>query len=69
MQNLQCLTEDQALWLRRILECRMNGGDLAEGIDIPDDIESVLVKRGFVRRWRDGAIEITLGGIREVTQH
>jgi len=67
MQDLHHVTEDQAAWLR-ILERRHSQGS-ADGLDIPDDVLSALVDMGFVRRWSNGAVAITLGGIREVAQH
>jgi hypothetical protein len=67
MQELQLVTEDQATWLR-ILESREYEG-LTDRIVIPDDVLDALVEKGLVRRWRDGGIAITLGGIREVAQH
>ncbi len=67
MQDLHFVTEDQATWLR-ILESREYEG-LSDPIEIPDEILDSLVEKGLVRRWRDGAIAITLGGIREVAQH
>lgn len=67
MQELHLVTEDQATWLR-ILESREYEG-LSDRIAIPDDVVDALVEKGLVRRWRDGAIAITLGGIREVAQH
>ena len=67
MQDLHFVTEDQAIWLR-VLESREYEG-LSDRIEIPDEILDALVEKGLVRRWRDGAIAITLGGIREVAQH
>ncbi|HSC11195.1 MAG TPA: hypothetical protein VLC97_09500 [Rhodanobacteraceae bacterium] len=67
MQDLHFVTEDQATWLR-VLESREYEG-LSDRIEIPDEIIDALVEKGLVRRWRDGAIAITLGGIREVAQH
>jgi len=67
MQDLHFVTEDQAIWLR-VLESREYEG-LSDRIEIPDEIIDALVEKGLVRRWRDGAIAITLGGIREVAQH
>lgn len=66
-QNQNLVTEDQAVWLR-VLESRQYEG-VYERIAIPDDVLEVLVEKGLVRRWRDGDIAITLGGIREVAQH
>jgi len=67
MQDLHFVTEDQAIWLR-VLESREYEG-LSDRIEMPDEILDALVEKGLVRRWRDGAIAITLGGIREVAQH
>lgn len=67
MQPLHHLTEDQAVWLKRILASRENTG-LFDQLVIPADVENVLVAKGLVRRFRNGDVEITLGGIREVTR-
>ena len=67
MQDLHLVTEDQAVWLR-FLETREYEGS-SDRIEIPDEVVDALVQKGLVRRWRDGAIAITLGGIREVAQH
>jgi hypothetical protein len=67
MQDLHLVTEDQAVWLR-ILETREYEGS-SDRIEIPDEVVDALVQKGLVRRWRDGAIAITLGGIKEVAQH
>ncbi len=67
MQDLHLVTEDQATWLR-ILESREYEG-LTDRIDIPDGVLEALAEKGLVRRWRDGGVAITLGGIREVAQH
>lgn len=67
MQDLHDLTDDQALWLKRILESRPKRV-LFDHFTIPEDVEEVLVSKGLVRRWRNGDVEITLGGIREVTR-
>jgi hypothetical protein len=67
MQDLHLVTEDQAVWLR-ILETREYEGS-SDRIEIPDEVVNALVEKGLVRRWRDGAIAITLGGIKEVAQH
>lgn len=65
--QLNVVTEDQATWLR-ILEGRQYEGQ-SDHIEIPDDVLDALVRKGLVRRWRDGDIAITLAGIREVAQH
>jgi len=61
------LTDDQAVWLKRILDNRENAG-LSDKLVIPDGVQDVLVAKGLVRRFRNGDLEITLGGIREVTR-
>ena len=67
MQDLQDVTEGLASWLR-ILQRREHDGP-AEPIEIPEDVVNLLVKKGFVRRFRDGTVAITLGGIREAAQY
>jgi hypothetical protein len=67
MQDMHLITEGQASWLR-ILERREYEG-LTDRIAIPNDVLDALVEKGLVRRWRDGGIAITLGGIKEVAQH
>jgi len=67
MQAQHNITENQAVWLR-MLESR-DYEHRAEIIAIPNDVLEVLVAKGYIRRWRDGNIAITLGGIREVAQH
>jgi len=67
MQDLHLVTEDEAVWLR-ILETREYEG-MSDRIEIPDAVVDALVEKRLVRRWRDGALAITLGGIKEVAQH
>lgn len=64
---LQQLSDEQAHWLKRILESRPKRV-LFDQLTIPDAVQDVLVEKGLVRRWRNGAVEITLDGIREVTR-
>lgn len=64
---LQDLSDEQAHWLKRILETRPKRV-LFDQLTIPDAVQDVLVEKGLVRRWRNGAVEITLDGIREVTR-
>ena len=61
------LTDDQAAWLKSILDNRETAG-LFDKPAIPEDVQNVLVAKGLVRRFRNGDLEITLGGIREVTR-
>jgi hypothetical protein len=67
MQDLHLVTEDQATWLR-ILE-RREYERQADAITVPDHVLDALVEKRLVRRWSNGDIAITLGGIREVAQH
>ena len=67
MQDIHHVTEDQARWLR-VLESHQYDGS-TDGVEIPEDVLDSLLKQGFVRRWSNGAVAITLGGIREVAQH
>ncbi len=61
------LSDDQVVWLKKILESRENAGT-TDRLVIPEDVQNFLVAKGLVRRFRNGDIEITLGGIREVTR-
>ena len=61
------LTDEQALWLQRIYQSRENSS-LFDHLVVPNDVQDVLVQKGLVRRWRNGSVEITLGGIREVAR-
>jgi hypothetical protein len=67
MQEFHDLTDKQALCLQRILQSREDPA-LLEHLAVPDDVLDVLVRKSLVRRWRDGSLEITLGGIREVAR-
>jgi len=67
MQDMHFMTEDQAHWLR-VLETRQYEG-LSDQISIPDEVLEGLLEMRLVRRCRDGAVAITLGGMREVAQH
>lgn len=68
MQDLQkCVTEEQATWLRLLESLEYDG--VGDPIEIPDDVIDALLEMGFVRRWHDGTIAITLGGVKEVAQH
>jgi hypothetical protein len=51
-----------------MLETRHYDGS-TDLIEIPEDVVEALVRRGFARRWNDGNVTITLGGIREVARH
>jgi hypothetical protein len=66
MQN-HYLTSDEVVWLKRIFESRQNS-DQFDHLDIPEGVQDALVAKGLVRRFRNGDLEITLGGIREATR-
>lgn len=66
MQEYQ-LTNEQARCLQKILQSRADPTVL-EQFAVPDELLDVLVDKGLVRRWRDGSVEITLGGMREVAR-
>ena len=66
MQN-HYLTSDEVVWLKRMFETRENAGKF-DHLDIPERVQDSLVAKGLVRRFRNGDIEITLGGIREATR-
>ena len=60
------LTDEQAYWLKRVLESRPRQTP-PDQFSIPTDVHDVLIDKGFIRRHR-GAVEITLDGIREVAR-
>jgi hypothetical protein len=64
---LHDLSEEQADWLKRILESHPRR-TLFDRFAVPDDVRDALAEKGLVRRWRNGAVEITLDGILEVTR-
>jgi hypothetical protein len=67
MQEFHDLTEEQALWLHRVFVSREDPAQF-DSFAVPADVQDLLVRKGLVRRWRDGSMEITLGGIREVAR-
>lgn len=66
MQNHDNLTDDQVHWLRRVLQSRPRSV-LFDRFTIPDEVKEALVDKGLLRLWRNGAVEITLDGIRALT--
>ena len=66
MQNHDNLTDEQAHWLRRVLQSRPRSV-LFDRFTIPDEVKDSLVEKGLLRLWRNGAVEITLDGIRAIT--
>ena len=61
------LTEEQAYWLRRVLETRPKRG-LLDNFVIPHDTYNVLIGKGLIR-WHRRVVEITLEGIRAIARH
>lgn len=61
------LTEEQARWLRRVLQVRPKRGGL-DVFTIPDEIHEALMKKGFIR-WVHGQVEISLEGIRAISRY
>jgi hypothetical protein len=61
------LSNEQARWLKRVLESRPKKGAF-DRFTIPEDVQDVLVEKGLIRRWRNGTVEITLDGICEVAR-
>jgi hypothetical protein len=60
------LAEQQAHWLRRVLENRHQDGP-RDALSIPADIQWALIARGYIRL-RQGANQITLDGIRALAR-
>jgi len=67
VENHDNLTDEQAHWLRRVLQSRPRSV-LFDRFTIPDEVKDALVEQGLLRLWRNGAVEITLDGIRAITQ-
>lgn len=67
MANQYELTEEQAYWLRRVLDRRPRDG-LLDTFVIPDTIHDELIARQLIH-WRRGLVEITLEGIREIAHY
>ena len=67
MEHVRDLTDEQARWLRRVLETRPKRGGL-DVFTIPDDVHDALVEKGFIR-WVRGQVEISLEGIRAISRY
>ena len=68
MTATQELTDDQAYWLKALLETRPRSHRLlVRDFRMPNDVSDSLAARGLVR-WVRGALEITLDGIREIAR-
>ena len=68
MTATQELTDDQAYWLKALLETRPRSNKLlARNFRMPLEVTQTLAARGLVR-WVRGALEITLEGIREIAR-
>ncbi len=67
MEDARDLTEEQAHWLRRVLQTRPKRGEL-DVFTIPDNVHAALIGKGFIRRVH-GQIEISLEGIRAISRY
>ena len=65
MADFRDLTEEQAHWLRRVLQTRPKRGEL-DVFTIPDDVHNALIEKGLIR-WVRGQVEISLEGIRAIS--
>ena len=67
MADSHDVTDEQARWLRALLESRPKrtaGGQFK----MPEDVRTALAAKGLVW-WVRGMVEITLEGIREAARH
>ena len=64
MTGISNLSDDEALWLMRLLRSRPRNGPV-DRFNMPDSVQNALVERGLMR-WKHGKMEITLDGIRAV---
>jgi len=55
------LTDEQASWLRRVIEAKPKEGP---NEFVPDDVHDALMEKGLIQ-WRHGVLEGTLEGIRQ----
>jgi len=60
------LTDEQARWLRALLESRPKRKD-REQFRMPEHVRIALAAKGLVW-WSRGMVEITLDGIREIAR-
>lgn len=60
------LDDEHAHWLKKVLESRPRRGAPDQFV-IPDDVHDALVEKGLIR-WQNGAVEITLEGIRAIAR-
>ena len=67
MEDVRDLTDEQAHWLRRVLQRRPKRGEL-DVFTIPAEIHDALIDKGLIRRVR-GQVEISLEGIRAISRH
>lgn len=64
MTGILNLSDDEAVWLMRLLRSRPRNGPVDQ-FTMPDPVHNALVERGLMR-WKHGKMEITLDGIRAV---
>jgi len=66
MPDADEVTDEQARWLRALLESRPKK-NAAGPVRIPDDVHRALFEKGLIQ-WRRGVMEITLEGIHLVAR-
>jgi len=64
MTDAHGLSEQETLWLMRLLRSRPRHGQLDQ-FTIPGDVHDTLVEKGLIH-WRRRQVEITLDGIRAI---
>jgi hypothetical protein len=66
MPDAVSVTDEQARWLRALLESRPKK-NAAGPVRMPDEVHRALFEKGLIQ-WKRGAMEITLEGIRLVAR-
>jgi len=66
MPDADEVTDEQARWLRALLESRPKK-NAAGPVRMPDDVHRALFEKGLIQ-WRRGVMEITLEGIHLVAR-
>ena len=66
MPDADGVTDEQARWLRALLESRPRK-NAAGPVKMPDDVHRALFEKGLIQ-WRRGVMEITLEGIHLVAR-
>ena len=66
MPDSDGVTDEQARWLRALLESRPKK-NAAGPVSMPDDVHRALFEKGLIQ-WKRGVMEITLEGIHLVAR-